>query len=257
MGVFKASLFAAVAVTTAVASMPALAGGSVFYSSGGHGVYGGGYYASGYSGRGFRGARFSNRRGFNNRRGFGRRSYRRGGGDAALIALGVIGGAIILNEVIEEDRRRDVESDRRYRDEGRYRRYDPNYDRYYYQRGYSQASADDFRGDEPSSTAQQSERGGLEDELLGGEAIDNNRAGDVGFSVQAAYAECAHEARDAASRNRQFIVLPGEPTIVEPVGSDMVRMTARLTAQDQRGRQFLSTLTCEADAERITFLQLS
>jgi len=108
------------------------------------------------------------------------------------------------------------------------------------------------------------DRNPLDEQLLGGETEQRNqtrgesRSKDgVTFSIQAAYRECSSEARNAASRDGQFVAMPAKPTDIEVLDGNLVRITADLTAQDQRGRQFLRTLTCEADPDRITFLQLS
>ncbi len=98
------------------------------------------------------------------------------------------------------------------------------------------------------------ERDDLEDDLLGGEEEENDA---VIFSIQAAYNQCAAEARRAASRDGHFVAMPAAPTAVKPLSPTLVRLEADLTAQDQRGRQFLRTLTCEADPDQITFLRLS
>ncbi|MEL7490800.1 MAG: hypothetical protein AAGJ73_08770 [Pseudomonadota bacterium] len=98
------------------------------------------------------------------------------------------------------------------------------------------------------------ERDDLEDDLLGGEEVENEA---VIFSIQAAYNQCAAEARRAASRDGHFVAMPAAPTAVKPLSPTLVRLEADLTAQDQRGRQFLRTLTCEADPDQITFLRLS
>ena len=265
MKFLKKGLFAATAMATAIASAPAFAGGGHSY---GYGAYGGGYYAAGYGHRAHYGKRYYKHRGYSHRRykRHHRRHHRHGrGGDAALIALGVIGGAIILNEATKDDRRYAYE-DRRYRDDVRHRRYDPRRDDYYYQRGREQAPydedyEDEFEEDAPRSAPSRSvERDDLDDQLLGGDEESRNQVrGEerLTFSVQAAYQECSHEARNAASRDGQFVAMPAQPTNVEVLDRDLVRITADLTAQDQRGRQFLRTLTCEADPDRITFLRLS
>ena len=264
MNILKKGLFAATAAATALATAPAFAGGGYGY---GYGAHGGGYYAAGYGHRAYHGKRYYKHRGYGKRhyRKYHRRHHRGGGGDAALIALGVIGGAIILNEATKDDRRYAYE-DRRYRDEVRHRRYDPRRDDYYYQRGVEQAPYDDeyeeeFEDEAPRSAPSRSvERDDLDDQLLGGDEENRNQLRgeeEVRFSVQAAYRECSSEARNAASRDGQFIAMPANPTNVEVLDRDLVRITADLTAQDQRGRQFLRTLTCEADSDRITFLRLS
>ncbi|MEL7486955.1 MAG: hypothetical protein AAGJ87_07055 [Pseudomonadota bacterium] len=324
MKLLKIGLFAMTAFATAVgASAPAFAGyghgrgvsvhvGKPYYHPVGYRRFNRGYHRGYYRGyrRGFRGGYY------------GRRPYRRGirGGEAAAIALGVVGGAIILNEVIENDRRRDAYyRDRRYAEE-RYRRYDPRYDDYYYERGARRAPRDerfeedfddgfedeaprarrdrvpsrggegaaeefrDFdrddrrfedrddrafeefdderfendRGDDrrPQDRAPDAaptepvEEDPLDDELLGGEQV-------IAFAVDRAFRDCTDEARAAAARDGQFIAMPSRPGRVTPLQGGGVRMTADLTAQNQRGAQFLRTLTCEADARRITFLQLS
>ena len=258
MNVFRSALFAATSIATAFAFSPAAAGG---YWHSGPRVHANIHYAGGYHVRPYRGY-YGPRRHFRRGRHFRRH---RGGGDAALIALGAIGGAIILNEIIEDDRRRDDRIDRRHRS------YNPRFDDYYYRRGEEyrydpdiDQAIDEGRGriDRQSAPdaqpARPVERDQLDEELLGGEeALAPSRAVEARVPVDRAYRACAAEARDAASRDGQFIAMPAEPTDIDVISDDYVRITADLTAQDQRGRQFLRTLTCEADLERITFLQLS
>lgn len=231
-------VFAAACGLAVGLSSPASANGGHFGVYGSHGFHGGGYY---HSGKHFRGGR-----GFRRGRHYGRRGFRKGRGDAALIALGVIGGAILLNEIVEEDRRRDYENRRR--EDRRYRAYDPERDNYYYQRGETRNAARiDASSQDQNPYRPAPPRDDLE--LAGGDGVS--------FSVQRAFEACAVEARQAAHRDGQFIVTPATPTDIVQIGVDQVRISAALTASDQHGRQPLSLLTCEADAERITFLQLS
>ncbi|MEM8770248.1 MAG: hypothetical protein AAGD92_01240 [Pseudomonadota bacterium] len=121
-------------------SLPASAGGR--YGHGVHGSYYGGYYGGGFTrvgyrhgfrGRGFRGGRAFYGRGFRHRRFRHGRYHRRGGaGRAAAIGLGVVGGAIILNELAENRSRRRIYDDY-------------YYDRRYRARAFSQGDQDAFQ----------------------------------------------------------------------------------------------------------------
>ncbi len=312
-----------------------------------HVKYHRGYYPRRYyGGRGYYGPRRRYYRGGRYYHGHG------GSADAALIALGAIGGAIIIGEIIKEDRRRDEARERRYR-----RAYDPRYDEYYYRRGephgryaypdddayinddgsYREPRYDDrreaepprredparqgaprrenrapvkrefedppvfeepeavepqFREPEPQRAPERAPRPApsapverddlgddfddeLEDDLLGGpddreflereEENRNERRDDredargeiITIAVDAAFRDCAAEARQAARREGAILAMPARPTYVEAVGPDLVRMTADLTASDRGGRNAMRRLTCEANVDRITFLELS
>ncbi len=412
-----ALLFAACGVAAAGLATPAFAGGGYGYGyrphAGVHVAHRRGYFPRGYyRGRGYYAPRrfYPPRRYYGPRRRYHRggyyryRRHRGGGADAALIALGAIGGAIIIGEIIEEDRRRDAARERAYaraleRERRRRRAYDPRYDEYYYRRGESQPPdgrgryaypdddvyADDFgddgepwyddrrdpepdfapppprqdprrppgaapraedrapveRGSEdppafeeppaappprrrpapepgfegpefepgfepelapepqirepdpprgpgraprpaPSTPVERDDLGetfddDLEDELLGGpddreilkreereeneedrrDERENARGEIITIAVDAAFRDCALEAREAARREGAILAMPARPSRVEAVGPDLVRMTAELTASDARGRNAVRRLTCEANVDRITFVELS
>jgi len=275
---FSRVLCAGAAFLTAFgAAATAFAGGGHYRGHSGDHHSGSVQVHAGFHGGGHRGHFRGHRRGHNYRRGHHRGHGRIDGGEAALIALGVIGGAILINEAIESDRRRDAY-------EPRYRGYDPRRDDYYYRRGYP--SGAEYDSAYPENYADSGDSGlqrtptprrapepapepspgaasdPLDDALLGGAAPEPvtrqpaSRQDGVSFPVRIAYRECANEARNAAHRDGQIIAMPAEPTRIEQIGPDRVRLTADLTAQPQRGGQYLRVLTCEADRQGVTFLEL-
>jgi len=213
----------------------ALGAGATAFAGGYYGNYYGGYYSAGYSGGHHGGHGY---RGGHHRRGHG------GGGKAAAIALGVIGGAIILNE-ISEDRARQRAYDDRY--DRRYRRYsrrsEPIYiDRDYLpQRDYDGAPQDGNPGDDD-----------LDARL---EGRDDGGPAPIRLSYRRAYQACMSHARAALS-NRGFILAgPARPETVEEAGRAW-KMTANVTAQNQRGETWTRAMYCEADDDRVYLLEL-
>jgi len=242
------ALMAAAMLVVTAATTPAFAGGG---NHGGRhwdrGYYGGqGYYSPRYYGRGYDGGG----RHWRHQRGRGGIS----GGEAALIGLGIIGGAILIDRALD-DRRYD---DRRYDDRGydRDRRNDDRYDRragafddeYYYQRDarpyevdgrYRPARGGVFSADETGLLGGAQERGAI------------GRA-----EVNAAFRECVAETRGAAGAGGLQVAMPGVPTEVEALADGSVRMVAQFRATNGRGQDFSRRFVCEADDQGVRFLQI-
>ncbi|MEZ5891955.1 MAG: hypothetical protein R3C58_02230 [Parvularculaceae bacterium] len=180
--------------------------------------------------------------GGHHRRHHGHYSHHHGhGGKGAAIALGVIGGAIILNE-LAEDRARDRYYDDRY---ARDRAYDD---------GYSAGRRDSSRYD-----------GRYEDDAYYGDDDDYDLAGgpsEYGYddrgapsgSSAAAYQTCLDHARRALG-DRGFVVsAPYRPDTADDLGGSW-RMTA--TVRAQRGSEsWARAMSCEASSSRVYRLEL-
>lgn len=231
---------AAIAVGAAFAlgaPTPAHAGGNGYYG----GYYGG--YHGGYK-HGYYGRRHHRHH---------RRHYRRGGGgDAALIALGVIGGAIILNEYADSRARQRAYDERYYRarrpyNGGYYESRRPYYDDY--DRSYDSGRAY-APSERPLETAPTTPSGGDElDTVLDGGA---NEAGRI--SVAEAYQACLRRVRTALSERGFIVSAPYEPETADDLGGSW-KMTA--TLMTQRGAEDTSrAMYCEADAERVYLVEL-
>jgi hypothetical protein len=252
----KAALVAAAAMALAGVSTPAFAGGGYY---GGHGGYyaGHGHYGYGYSGHGFY------NRGYYGGGHYGRGRYHgRGGlsgGEAALIAVGIIGGAILIDRAFDDRRDR---YDDRYYDDRRYRGrdYDDRRragafdDDYYYQRD---SRAYEYDEEIRSARAEDLDRSRVfdagEPELLGGEP----RSGSIGrVAVNAAFRECVAETRGAAGAGGLTVAMPGAPTDIETLADGSVRMVAQFRASNARGQEWTRRFVCEADERGVRFLQV-
>lgn len=235
----RVALLLAAAVSFATFSTPAFAGGRYDDGRGRHydrGYYGGGYSDRGYSGRG-------------HHRGRGGIS----GGEAALIAVGIIGGAILIDRALD-DRRYD---DRRYDDRyDRNRQYESRYDDrragddYYYQRD-SRSYDDEIREPRRADYPQDEVFSAGEPELLGATRGAVDSAG-----VNAAFRECVAETRGAAGAGGMQVAMPGAPTNVETLADGSVRMVAQFRASNGRGQDFTRRFVCEADDRGVRFLQI-
>lgn len=188
-----------------------------------------------------------------------------GGGKAAAIALGVIGGAIILNE-LAEDRSRD-------------RYYE---DRYYQDRYYEQRSRDraydqgyyDGRSDERRRADDRAYYDGrYEGRYDGGGDYDYDSSGLAGggpvyetpgsgaydraprrVSADAAYHACLAHARRALGERGFAVSAPYRPDTVEDRGGALL-MTATVTTQ--RGADMWSrAMSCEASESRVYRMEL-
>lgn len=224
----------------AALAAPAQANGYAF----GHGVYGPGYYNAG-----FRHGRY-----YHGRRGFRRGHYRgqRGGGEVAAIALGVIGGAIIINE-IAEDRRRD-----RYHEDMRYRRrvssFDDRYDDGFddgYERGRAAAESADNSPSDNSAPLDGVRRGSFDSDI---ESQLDGGPEPIRISYDTAYQTCIQHARNALG-NRGFVLsAPFRPDTAEEAGVAW-KMTATVNAE-RGGESWSRAMYCEASENRVFMLEL-
>jgi hypothetical protein len=251
----RRALLIAAALTAAVISTPAFAGGGYYYGQsryfdrgfhGGYGYFRSGYYGPRYYGHGRYGRHYRGRGGIS-------------GGEAALIAVGIIGGAILIDRALDDRRER---FDDRYYDDRRDR------DRYYDDRRRSGAFDDDYYYqrdsrpydyDDDIRSAQREDLGRDrafdtgEPELLGGEP----RSGSLDrVAVNAAFRECVAETRGAAGAGGLNVAMPGAPTEVETLADGSVRMVAQFRASNARGQQWTRRFVCEADERGVRFLQV-
>lgn len=251
----SAALLLAVALAVVAASTPAYAGGG---RHGGHywdrGYYGGyDYYAPRYYGYGH--GYYGGGRHWRHHRGRGGLS----GGEAALIAVGIIGGAILIDRALDD--RRDRYDDRYYEDRRfRDRAYDDRRraeafnDDYYYQRD---ARPYDFEDGDRSARGAEFPRddgfGSDGPELLGGDQATSavNRV-----ALNAAFRECVAETRGAAGAGGMQVAMPGAPTNVETLADGSVRMIAQFRASNARGQEWTRRFVCEADERGVRFLQV-
>ncbi len=230
----KFILCAAAAATTLSVGTSAFAGG---YYGGHGGYYGGGhggYYYGGHGGYGYG-------------HGYSYGSHH-GGGKAAAIALGVIGGAIIVNELAESNSRRRAYEDRYDRRYDRYsRRAVRTYDTGAFERGYEEGYARGRDGDDAAPAD------GDIDARLEGRADGGPQP--IRLTYADAYKTCTKHAR-AALGNRGFILAaPGSPDTAEDLGGSW-KMTANVTAQNQNGESWTRAMYCEADDSRVYLLEL-
>ncbi len=218
-----------------VISGPAAAGSQFSYGYYGPAYYGGYHYA-GYRHVGYR-------RGYRH----GRRHHRRGGGNGAAIALGVIGGAIILNELAEDRARRQYYEDRRYDS------YADRPRRPYYERNAlrSQPLDTGYAGSEslpPESYGGAGEDADIDRRLDGGPEP-------IRLSAGAAYSTCISHVREMLAQRDFMLAAPAQPDTAENVAGAW-KMTANVTAQDRRGDEWNRAMYCEADEGRVYLLEL-
>ncbi|GJL91421.1 hypothetical protein [Hyphococcus sp.] len=179
-----------------------------------------------------------------------------GGGKGAAIALGVIGGVIILNE-LAESRARDRAYEERY---ARARAYDDRYydDRYEDDAYYGDDAYDDDYGDYDDE-AYDDDSG-----LAGGAPVGRAPAygtPDTSYdrapqpiSAGAAYQTCLTHARRALSERGFVVVAPYRPDTVQDRGGALL-MTATVTAQ-RGGERWSRAMSCEASESRVYRLEL-
>ena len=222
----KSLLSAATAAMVLGAAAPAFADGGRRH--GNHGYYGGGQHHK-YYGR-HRAPRHY----------YGSRHYRghRGhlsGAEAAFIALGIVGGVVLIDRALEREQ-----------------------NRYAYEPRYAPAPRDSYyrRDDLPL----------YDDEELDGEFYDDrdlddsdlDGAGYQGgrYNYGAAYNDCKAETREAARDSGVIVSLPAKPQRIQPIdGGAAVRFTADYLAQDGRG-EWRRTMVCEADGSGVRYLEL-
>lgn len=182
------------------------------------------------------------------------RRHRRGhisGGEAALIAAGIIGGVILIDRALDRSERYD---DRYYDD--RYRRgaFD---DDYYHQRDdrpYEYGRSGDRYASRPYDDDFEGAggRSDVDGALLG----DDRGARGSRVLADAAFRECVAETRGAAGAGGMNVAMPGAPTEVEPLADGSVRMTAQFRASNARGDEWTRRFVCEADEGGVRFLQV-
>jgi len=179
-----------------------------------------------------------------------------GGGKGAAVALGIIGGAIILNEIAEDRARDRYYEDRYYRD---------TYNRRAYRDGYEAGRADGSRYDDRGYYDDRYDGGADygDDASYEGEAYDDELAGgpegpDRGqlrpISARAAYQTCLNHARQALGERGFVISAPYQPDTVENRGGALL-MTATVTAQRGPDR-WSRAMSCEANEGRVYRLEL-
>jgi hypothetical protein len=184
---------------------------------------------------------------------YGRRRGRISGGEAALIAAGVIGGVILIDQALDASDRRRSE-DRYYGDRG----YDDRYgsggaDHYrddpYYRRDEHDAFDRDRRYGDYNDRGYGHDDG--EDYGLAGR--EDSQGGRTG--AERAFRECVAEARGAASAGGLVTSFPNEPLRVEERGAGW-RIEARFRATNPRGDSWVRRMTCDADESAVRFLQI-
>jgi hypothetical protein len=246
----RSLLIAAALSITALVSTPAIAGGR--YDHGYYGDYGRDYNYRRYDGRRHHGY-------------YDYRHKRRGhisGGEAALIAAGVIGGVILIDRALDnQDRRDDERNDRRYDD-----RYDGRSgafnDGYYYERDdrdYGDRSSGRAydRGFEEGYSSAREDRN-IDDILLGDDEGDARRRDSAARPrfADLAFRECVAETRGAAGQGGLRVAMPGAPERVEQLADGSVRMSASFRASNARGEQWTRRFVCEADEAGVRLLQV-
>ncbi|PQA88477.1 hypothetical protein CW354_09315 [Marinicaulis flavus] len=221
---------------------------------------GGGHYGHGYYKR-HHGHHYNYRR----------HHHRGGGGKAAAIALGVVGGAIILNELAEANARDRYYEDRYYRDryydsQARARAYDRGYAAGRYDGSRYESYEDDaYYGEEPYADEPYEDEAYDDSGLAGGEPAARGpvyRTPGSGaydrapraISASAAYRTCLDHARRALGERGFVVTAPYRPETVEDRGGALM-MTATVTAQ--RGRdQWARAMSCEASESRVYRMEL-
>ena len=254
----KNAALAAAALATAFGGVaPAYAGGGHGSRHGYHGSrpsYHAYHHPQRYNGRYYYGSRPY--RSYHHRRGLS-------GGEAALIAAGIIGGIILIDRAMEAEAY-DRYSDDRYND--RYN--DPYYDRRYQQYGDGYGSGRDFsyRRDERYGSGGYDDRSdgryddrsdGYDDDLAGGRSYADAGSGSS-YNYGAAYNDCKAETRDAAGDSGVIVALPSKPRVIDPIdGGEAVRFKADVIARDFQGVEYRRVMTCEADAQGVRFLEIT
>lgn len=245
MAVLKKSLLSLGALATALAlPAPVFAGGGHRHHPGcGHGHYAGKHHGHGsyyYGSKHYR--RHHHRDGLS-------------GGEAALIAAGIIGGVILIDRAMETGRYQDRDYERGYdpyEGRGTYYGGDPYYGRERYYGGEVRDFA--YRRDDRYYVDRRP-YDDLDGDLAGGGPSYGGAAGEYNYG--AAYNDCKAETRDAARDSGMLVALPAKPRIIDPIeGGEAVRFTVDVMATDLSGAQYRRTMTCEADAAGVRFLEI-
>lgn len=195
-----------------------------------------------------------------------RHGHHGGGGKGAAIALGVIGGAIILNELAEDRARDRYYEDRYYRD----RYYESRSRERAYEDGYYAGRAESSRYDDRYDDDAYYGDGYDDDEayddsgLAGGGPVDlgpSYSTPDTAYdraprrvSAVAAYRACLDHARGALGERGFVVSAPYEPDTVEDRGGALL-MTATVRAQ-RGGESWARAMSCEASESRVYRLEL-
>lgn len=152
--------------------------------------------------------------------------------EAAFIALGIVGGVVLIDRALEREQNR-------YAYEPRYA--PPPRDSYYRRDDRPLYSDDD-----------------LDDDFYDDGALDGagDQKGESRYNYGAAYNDCKAETRDAARESGVIISLPAKPRRIQPIDDGAaVRFTADYLAQDARG-EWRRTMVCEADENGVRYLEL-
>lgn len=253
----KKALLALTAMATAAAAVPAQAGGPrPYYGYGTHVSVG---WSSGHAYRGH----YKRPNYYHGSRHY-RRHHKRGlsGGEAALLAAGIIGGVILIDSAIERE-------NRRYAYEPRYA--PPPRGDHYYRRDDRPTPYDDGPYGDDYDGYDDFGEDGLEDDLLGGDFRGGDDRGETyraaprtgrqlaggRYNYGAAYNDCKAETRAAAGDAGLFVALPAKPGRIQPIDDGAaVRFTADYLAQDRGGGEWRRTMVCEADEGGVRFLEL-
>jgi hypothetical protein len=241
----RGGLLAAAAAIAATFPAPAFAGDRHGYD---HGYYGSRYDRS-YS--------------------YDRNRYRRhgrghlSGGEAALIAAGIIGGVILIDKALDnrdsrgryDDRyRRYDDRDRRGGDDYYYRR-DDRYDDRYSDSAFEERRFDDERDEDwgyrSVGSADDRRSDDLDDILLGD---DGARPGPAYADI--AFRECVAETRGAAGAGGLLVAMPGAPARIEELADGSLRMSASFRASNARGDEWTRRFVCEADEDGVKLLRI-
>jgi len=187
---------------------------------------------------------------------YGNRFYRRGfgAGDAALLAAGVIGGAILIDNAFD-------------RSEARYTRYDagtiPN------RQGTRSRSTIPSLNGRPLPAERDFDEAPLDDRgadgipPLEGGAVDG---ADVGEEIAAlgpldgnyldAYRLCTNELRDRLGRQGVRVAVPSDPQDGGSIAGGVWRLETEFTMRTASGASYLKRMTCEADETTVGYLEI-
>ena len=260
-------------------------GHHVGYSRHRHHYYGGhSAYRSGYhGGRHHRGYRHKRHHGLS-------------GGEAALIAAGIIGGVILIDRAIENsERRHDGYYDRGYasgrsypyyrnsgyrnesahardrdwerleherrRLEADRRRLDDEWERLERQTGAARPYEDNYDETFEQEDIQRRAREGAQQSapapIPQGDDLDKQLLGGPEAKlIRTGYSACADEARQAAMAGRLMAAMPADPSEVKELDNGVYLIRARFTVQEQFGDQHRKVLECEVDHVGVRFLKI-
>ena len=294
-------LAAALAMGAGAVLVPSQAAASGRHHYGVSYHYGGHYKHGGYSKySGYRGAKghygYGHHHKGHYRKGRHKGHYKHGGlsgAEAALIAAGIIGGVILIDQAIENSKApKPYYGAYGYNGRDRYyRQYRPYYGAYDYGTyGDAPISDGDWgavdeerlalaeerrklaeerrklneerrrlenartgRGTKGTSPSRGRADDALDDLLLGGEETASQGANPL---LRRAFAACSAETRLAANTGQVMVALPSAPNAVEALPGGAYRLTADFTAQQTNGVQLRRTMQCDADDKGILRLEI-